>query len=292
MKTKLIKSIVLLIVAFLLFIFPEFKVPVIDRNAEKYFNEAIQKAGLAYAAVQVINASVSVIKSSEIQLEPGGVGISVALGKAVDPVDDMTERLSDVLVTAIASLGVQRLLYEIGIAIAPSALAVLLILLSLLVWFEKWGIEQIHRHILGITAVIIGVRFFLPASSLVNDFLYQNFFLEDIMEARQVLTLASNELDQLKEINLPEIDGIAGTIKNSALLLEAKTIEFKDAIVIISKDMGAIVNNLLKLTWLYAGIFFIQVIALPMMMFWILLKFIKSLFSIKIPTASLSDKQA
>jgi len=288
MKTKLIKSIVLLIVAFLLFIFPEFKVPAIDSSAEKYFNEVIQKAALAYATARVINASVSVIKDSEVQLEPGGVGISIALGKAVDPVDDMTERLSDVLVTAIASLGIQRLLYEIGIAIAPSALAVLLVILALLVWFKKWGIEKIHRHILVITAVIIGVRFFLPVSSLVNDFLYKNFFLDDIMEARKVLTLASNELDQLKEIKLPEIDGIAGTIKNSALLLETKTIEFKDAIAIITKDMGAIINNLLKLTWLYAGIFFIQVIALPMMMFWLLLKFVTALFSIKIPTVSAS----
>jgi len=58
----------------------------------------------------------------------------------------------------------------------------------------------------------------------------------------------------------------------------------------IPKEMGAIVNNLLKLTWLYAGIFFIQVITLPMMMFWLLLKFVNALFSIKIPTVSLSDK--
>jgi len=70
---------------------------------DAYFREAITKAGVAYATCRVLNASVSIVKDSSLQLEPAGVGISLAVGQALDPIDDMTERLSDVLVTAITS---------------------------------------------------------------------------------------------------------------------------------------------------------------------------------------------
>ena len=144
-------------------------------------------------------------------------------------------------------------------------------------------IDRIKTFLLGVTAVIIVARFFLPISALVNDLLYKDYFLDDIVEARKELTLASNELDKLKEIDLPEIDGISGTIKNSAEFLESKKKEFKDVMVVITKDMGGIVSNLLKLTWLYVGIFFIQVIGLPLLMFWLLVKFINALFSTPLP---------
>ena len=55
------------------------------------------------------------------------------------PIDDMTERLSDVMVTAITSLGVQKLAYAIGVAFVPPILAACLFLLSLLVWYEPLG---------------------------------------------------------------------------------------------------------------------------------------------------------
>lgn len=284
MKTKLIKTLSLLLLACLLFFIQAFKIPVLDTNAERYFSDAIKKAALAYATTRVINASISIIKESEVQLEPGGVGVSMAVGQIVDPLDDMTERLSNILVTAIASLGVQRLIYEICSSIAPSLLIILLVIFAILIWIDRWNINGLQRILLGFTTIIIVARFFLPVSSLVNDFLYKGYFLDDINEARMNLAFASKELDKIKGIELPEIDGVAGTIKNSGLFLKSKTIEFKDALIAITDDTGQIITNMLTLTWLYVGIFFIQVIALPLLMFWLLVKIINTFFSMSIPT--------
>ncbi|MBW2369410.1 MAG: hypothetical protein JRH15_16190 [Deltaproteobacteria bacterium] len=283
MKLKLIKSLSLLACALVLFLFPNMKVPGLDDRAEDYFNSAIQKAGLAYATARVLNASVSVIQNSEVQLEPAGVGISLAVGQVVDPINDMTERLSDVLVTAIGSLGVQRILYEIGVSIVPTLLGVFMIILSILVWFHHNRIDAIRKFLLGMAAIIIAARFFLPVASIGNHFLYEHYFLNDIAEARENLVFASNEFDKLAQIHLPEIDGFAGTVKNSASFLKAKSIEFKDAIVAITQNMGEIISNLLTLTWLYVGIFFVQVIALPIIMFWLLVKIANAVLSTGFP---------
>ena len=60
----------------------------------------------------------------------------------------------------------------------------------------------------------------------------------------------------MKEVSLPEIDGVLGTIKNSASFLKRKSLEFKNAIVFTISNAGNIIENLLKLIFLYVCIFF------------------------------------
>lgn len=52
-----------------------------------------------------INATVSVIQQSSVQLEPAEIGLSLAVGQIADPINDMVEKLSNVLVMSITSLG-------------------------------------------------------------------------------------------------------------------------------------------------------------------------------------------
>jgi hypothetical protein len=77
---------------------------VLDTTADDYFRDAITKAGLTYATCRAVNASISIVKESSLQLEPAGVGVSLAVGQALDPIDDMTERLSDVLNKHVVAL--------------------------------------------------------------------------------------------------------------------------------------------------------------------------------------------
>jgi len=282
-KQKAIKSSVGVLIAILLFISSGLKLPVLDTTTDAYFREAITKAGVAYATCRVINASVSIVKDSSLQLEPAGVGVSLAVGQALDPIDDMTERLSDVLVTAITSLGVQKLAYEISVSLAPPMFSICLFALSILIWFENERLISFQKIIMRILLFIVIVRFFLPISSMANEFVHNHYFADQISDANKELGLASVELDKLKDASLPEIDGFLGTIENSALFLKRKSIEFKNVLVATVSNMGDIIENLLKLTFLYVGIFLIQVIIFPLVAFWFLVKTANILFHKNIP---------
>ena len=48
-------------------------------------------------------------------------------------------------------------------------------------------------------------------------------------------------------------------------------------------NAGRIIENLLQLTLLYTGIFLIQVIVLPVALFWLLARMINGFFSIGLP---------
>ena len=126
-KKKIIKFSLGLVLALSILI-SGMKIPILDSVTDYYFDNSISKAGLSYATCRSVNALVSILLESEIQFEPGGVGVSIALGQFLDPLDDMTERLSDVLVTAVTSLGVQKLLYEISVSLTFPFLIIFLII--------------------------------------------------------------------------------------------------------------------------------------------------------------------
>lgn len=280
---KLIGSSIGIVISVLLFFSSDLKIPVMDSMTDEYFNEAITKAGLAYATCRVINASVSIIKDSSLQLEPAGIGVSLAVGQALDPIDDMTERLSDVLVTAITSLGVQKIAYEISVSVAPRILSIFVFVLSILVWFEHERINFFKRTVTWFIFLIISARFCLPLSSVADDYLHKHFFDAQISEANKKLAIASTEIEKLKDFSLPEIDGVLSSIKNSASFIKQKSIELKNALAVTVHNAGDIIENLLKLTFLYVGIFLIQVVILPLLSFLFLVKLANTLFQKNIP---------
>jgi hypothetical protein len=277
-REKTIRSVVGIVASMVLLFSAGITLPVVDSSTDGYFQQAITKAGLAYATCRTINASVSIVQNSSLQLEPAGIGLSLAVGQALDPIDDMTERLSDVMVTAITSLGVQKLAYEIGVAFVPPILGVLLLGLSILMWVDHQRAASLRGYLFQVLLLIAVFRFCLPVSSLACAYVQDHFFDARITDARQQLALGSAELDRLSDLSLPEVNGVLGTIENSAAFLKLKSAAFKDVMIYTVDHMGRIIDNLLNLTFLYVGIFLLQVLLLPLLSFWVLIRVAHSLF--------------
>lgn len=283
MKKRLVTFSIGLAAAMLLFWASGVTLPVPDGRADAYFQDTISRAGIAYAACRAINASVSILKDSTLQLEPAGVGVSIAVGQALDPIDDMTERLSDVLVTAIVSVGIQKLLYEISTTLVPPVLGAGLLLLSVLILINREPLQKVQKGLLRVVLLLVVARFFLPFSAMAGHFVDRHFFAPQIAEARSELAVGSGELDQLTDMALPEVDGVVGTIQRNAAFLRDKTAAYKKAFVSAVSHAGRIIDNLLKLTLLYTGIFLIQVILLPVSVFWLFARMVNGIFSIRLP---------
>jgi hypothetical protein len=270
-RNLLIKSLLGFAVAVILIFTQGMKIPYIDDASDTYFKEAITKAGIAYATARVVNASVSVIQESKLQLEPAGVGVSIAVGQVLDPINDMSERLSDVLVTAITSLGLQKLLFEMSISVFPLLFGIFLFCISILMWFHSAKIRALQAFFVQLSVLLFIARLCLPFSSFANEFLYKNFFEAQINEARSALDFGVAKMDTLKEVEFPQ-SGTFGILSNSAEFLSKKAIDFKNAVVYSIDNAGSMIENLLTLTFLYVGIFLIQVLILPLFCFWLMIK--------------------
>jgi hypothetical protein len=277
-KKTFVKSVIGILLSSVLFFSSGVQIPVLDSTADSYFKDSITKAGVSYGVCRVVNATVSVIQQSTIQLEPAGIGLSLAVGQIVDPINDMVERLSNVLVMSIASLGVQELAYEISITIVPQILAVLLLFLSFLLWSKNTRVVQLQKILMSVMVIAAIARFCLPISSIANEFLQETFFEDKIVAANEKLTASTADIDQLEDVSVPKLDGFLGTIGNSATYLKEKSVDFKNTIQVIMENKSVIIENLLRLTFLYLGIFVIQVLVLPLLMFWFLMRIVNSLF--------------
>ncbi len=280
---KIYWSLLGIMLATTLFFSAGFEIPLVDKKADSFFTESISKAGFAYVTCRGINGVISVIQNSDLNVEPAGIGVTLALGQVLDPLDDMTERLSDVLVTAIVSLGIQKLAYEISIEVAPPVLSILLIILSLLIWVKNEKIQSFQKTLVKIIFIVMIARLCLPISSIANDSLYKHFFEVQISDAKESLSLFADDTDELETVSLTETGGFFEKVKNSIALVSNKTIALKDALIKIKSNAESIIDNLVKLTTLYVGIFFIQVLILPLLVFFLLVKITNSLFSTNIP---------
>ncbi len=278
LKQKALRSSLGIFIALLLLLLPAARIPLLDAHADSYFKEAITRAGVAYATCRAINASVSIIKDSELQLEPAGVGVSLAVGQVLDPIDDMTERLSTVLVTAITSLGVQKLSYEISVSLVPRFLAGLLFIFSILVWFDNDRLSALQNITVRLLMLLAVLRLCLPLSSIVNQSLYAGYFAEEISRASQQLDLRSDASNTFGDIAAPDSHGFWATIGNSTMVIKKISVDLKKSLETFVTNATEIIENLLKLTFLYVGIFLIQVIILPVSIFWFLVYVATSLF--------------
>lgn len=277
-KEKTIQSSLGILFSIFLFFSSGIQIPVLDSVADRYFQDSITKAGVSYGVCRLINGTVSVIQQSSVQLEPAGIGMSLAVGQIVDPINDMVERLSDVLVLSITSLGIQELAYEISIMLAPPVGASFLFVLSVLLWFKKDTFFALQKVVLNVLILISIARFCLPVSSLANEFLQEHFFEDKIIEANGKLAEGMADLNTLNEVDVPEYEGVLKTIENSASYIKHKSVDFKNAVSITLENKGLIVENLLKLTFLYLGIFVIQILVLPLSIFWLLMRLVNALF--------------
>lgn len=277
------KSFLLLVAAVVLILLPGLKLPYIDTNTDTYFSESMTKAGVAYGVCRVVNASVSAIKESQIQIEPAGLGVSLAAGQVLDPLDDMVERVSGILVTAIVSLGIQKIAYELCVAFVPSLIGIALLVLFGISFIKGERARTLRRLVVSSIILLAVARLFLPTSSIINAYLQEKYFLPQIITVEKELAMNSPELERLKDMGMPEIDGVLGTVKNGFDFVGEKTSDLGATLKAMVGNMEVMISNLLKLAYLYVAIFIVQVIILPVGAFWLLTRITNVLFRTGIP---------
>lgn len=249
-----------------LYVLASVKIPYIDTHADAYFAKSIQEATVAYATTRGVNAVISVLKESEIEISPVGVGVNIAAGQILDPIDDMTERLSSVIVTAIVSLGIQKITYEIGEAISFKIIAFLLPLLVLLVWLNPKGGDVIASLVIKVCLLVFILRFLLPISSIINNALYDNVLRGKITLAKEKLSVVSNNYEDLSRLDKNDSKGFFSTVTRD---IQNRIDTTKQIFTLVVDNVDQIVASLLQLTTLYLSAFVIQVLIVPILLLWL-----------------------
>ncbi len=250
--------------------------PWLGNLAEDYTEQGIKRALVTYAVTRSLNGIISVAQGTEVAVSPAGVGVTFTPGEILDPINDLVERFSWVVLASGTSLGIQRLLLEMTSTPILTWLLTSVIAISLLVlWFYKplqqekraWGL-----HFNRFLVLLILLRFSIPLIALINEGLYMGYMQPKYEQAQQQLEQATGQIREISEATQPE----SVPVEDQGLLEKAEQWFSKtrqsldidkqmDSLKQSAEDVSQQIINMLV-------VFIVQTILFPLFFLWLIIR--------------------
>lgn len=218
---------------------------------------------------------ISVIQGTEIAVSPAGVGLNISVGEVLDPINDLAERFSWIMLVSTTSLGVQRILMEMGDWLGLRVLLTMaMILLAVSTWKRSWGFVDLHTIAVRLLILALTARLFIPAVALVSETIYDRFLNRHYLEATATLTHIEDELKQTVPTvqEKPESTGSASTLQElRRWMTETKDlIDFRAKIELLGAKLERFTEDTVRLM----VVFIFQTIVIPFVMLWVLARMV------------------
>ncbi len=155
----------------------------LDAWAQREVEAGFQRALASFAAARGLNAVLSAVQSASVNVGVG-VGASVHPGAVLEPLDDLVEQLSTLLLAATVSFGLQRLLIEL-LATWPVNLA---LSLAGLAWLAlAWTGRPLPRWLPRLALFLLCLRLAVPLMALGGEAIHRAVLAGDYQAAQAQL---------------------------------------------------------------------------------------------------------
>ncbi|MEO6064546.1 MAG: hypothetical protein ABIP49_02025 [Lysobacterales bacterium] len=162
--------------------------PALDSAAEAQIDASLKRALAAFAIARGIDAVISAAQGTELALQPAGIGLTLSPGELLDPVNDLVERFSGIMLMASASLGLQKLLLNVSGWTPLWVVLSLAIGTYLLLRMDGRGGARVGLDWLRpLLLVLLIVRFAVPLSALASEAAYRAFLADEYEQASSLL---------------------------------------------------------------------------------------------------------
>lgn len=166
----------------------------LDAPAQAQVDAGLKRALISFASARALNGVISVAQGTEMSVQPLGVGVTLAPGQLLDPVNDLVEQFANLMLMASVAFGVQKVLLIMGSHWGLSA-ALSLAAVAWGVW--AWRQRQAPRALSGVLVALLMLRFALPLATLGSDQLWQRFLADDYAASQQAMDRATGQVEQL-----------------------------------------------------------------------------------------------
>lgn len=121
----------------------------IDENAKKLIDESFKQAVIVFGSAKALNGVISLAQGTEIDLP----FVVIAIGEILDPINDLVEQFSLIMLASLISLGIQKILLN-------------------------FVTNEIFNYILIVLVVILNIWLFkrFQNDEKLRDIYFQNYF--------------------------------------------------------------------------------------------------------------------
>ncbi|MCH2190163.1 MAG: hypothetical protein MK188_04475 [Gammaproteobacteria bacterium] len=247
----------------------------LDRKGYEFTEAGLQRALITFGISRSLNGVISVAQGTEVAVEPVGIGMTFAPGQILDPVNDLVERFSTVVLAAGTAFGAQHILLDVT---ASSLFAwifngsIFVCLVGLVFWIKLN--DFVRQSILRVTFTLIVLRLATPIFSIGGELFYQQFLepqyqasSEKLKQTTATLTLLNQETAAGVEQNKADDLGFFESAKTWVQSAGA-VFDWKAHLAEFSNAAEAASEHAIRLT----VVFIFQTLLLPLLAIWLTLR--------------------
>ncbi|MBT4522530.1 MAG: hypothetical protein HOC23_21245 [Halieaceae bacterium] len=243
--------------------------PALNTIAEEHIDTGLQRSLASFATARALNAAISAAQGTEAAFQPIGVGITLTPGQVLDPLNDLVETFSDLMLLASVAFGIHKILLAIGSEVVIASLVTCVALLWLALRLTKNTVPPILSNIL---LILLLVRFAIPVMVVTSDLLFDHFLADTYHGSQQELNDSSSDLPEVKPEN-PELTDQLPHKKQEKSLFDfpygfelPKITMPENPVQSIKQEMTESVGHIIDVI----VVFILHVLVIPMLALWVL----------------------
>jgi len=142
-----------------------------DIKGKDLIDDSFSQAVIVFGSAKALNAVISLAQGTELDLP----FLTIAIGQILDPINDLIEQFSLVMLVSMTSLGIQKILMNFVTSDFYNILLTFFVLI-LNVWlFIRFAKDEKFRLLFfKVTIILIFLRFAVPSISFINELAYNS----------------------------------------------------------------------------------------------------------------------
>jgi len=170
----------------------------LDSSMDNRIDESFKQALGVFATAKALNGVISLAQGTEI----GPPGVTISIGEILDPINDLVERFSWIMLASLSSLGIQKILMNISVFnFLENLLIFSLIVSNILLFINRKKYYKSKNTFFRFTILLIFIRFSIPFMVMSNDFVYENFVKQEynIEKSQKAISLAKDNISKFDQ---------------------------------------------------------------------------------------------
>lgn len=246
----------------------------LDDAATRQVDTGLKRALASFAAARTLNAVISVAQGTEVAVQPAGVGVTFTPGQVLDPINDLVEQFSTLMLAASVSFGIQRALIAAGGHVAVSVLLIVVALAWAGVhWRRRPPPVWLNRLLIG----MLLLRFAVPVVALASEAGFRAFLADDYATGQARIELSANQFSTLSapaDAARPD-ESVAERMKRWWSQSTDVGQRFEEMKQVAARTVEHIVKLIV--------VFLMQTLVLPLLLMWALFRLSRLLLSLSAP---------
>lgn len=231
----------------------------LDSTAMQQVDAGLKRALVSFATARALNAVISVAQGTEVSVQPLGVGLNFAPGQILDPVNDLVEQFSNLMLVASVAFGVQKVLIVMG----GYWLISLAMTVATLGWAWFYFRQQpVPAWISRMLVILLMLRFAVPVVNIATDWVFRQFLAAEYETSQKIIDGASGQLVTLTPPVPSAVDN-QGLLENTRRWW-SQNVDIKTRFENLKLAAEQATEHIIKLI----VIFLLQTLLIPLLLFW------------------------